>query len=285
MTVKWKLYDDRFVTVNGVRTRYWETGGGDRHLLFLHGFGGAVEEWVFNIPEFESRYHVIALDFPGQGLSDKPDIPYTAEFFAEFIAQFLRSLGIERAAVVAHSLGGMIALMLSIKYPGLVSRMVLLAPACIRHYGLMHRLPTVPVLGEYLMKPPSSLQAVRNTFRYLTFNGFDMPDEVVRQAFGVYSDRLYIRASLNYLRTHLNLFGLTRAGKELIDYFEKNLAGIKIPVALFWGREDRVLPIRHNAFIRKNLADARYHEVENCGHNPHWEYAQMINAYILDFLK
>ena len=208
----WKIYEDKHTDIENINTRYWEIGSGNEYLLFIHGFGGAVEEWIFNIPSFENTYHIFALDLPGQGRTDKPDLSYSYDFYVDFVYKFINKLNINLTSIIGHSLGGMIALLFSIKYSEKINKIVLISPACKKDYGILFRLPTIPFIGEILMKPPSSHEVVRKSFFNLTYSKFDMPPEVIRSAYEVYKSSGYINACLRFFRNYLNIFGLTNMG-------------------------------------------------------------------------
>jgi pimeloyl-ACP methyl ester carboxylesterase len=72
----------------------------------MHGLGGAIESWTNNIDALAKEMRVVALDLPGFGYSDKPKMSYTTKFYVDFVASFVKKLGIAPAAIVGSSLGG-----------------------------------------------------------------------------------------------------------------------------------------------------------------------------------
>src|SRR5919201_47989 len=65
-------FPDQYLTLQGIRLRYWQAGDEGPPLLLLHGLNGCVENWRWNIGAFAQHYRVFALDGPGHGLS-QPD--------------------------------------------------------------------------------------------------------------------------------------------------------------------------------------------------------------------
>jgi pimeloyl-ACP methyl ester carboxylesterase len=65
-------------------------------LVLVHGLGAFAERWEHVIPELSKKYTVIAPDLPGFGYSDKPSLDYTPQFFAEFLSDFLETIGKNR---------------------------------------------------------------------------------------------------------------------------------------------------------------------------------------------
>ena len=280
----WKTYDDKYINIDGINTRFWEIGTGNKYLLFIHGLGGAAEEWVFNIPYFEDKYHILAVDLPGQGKSEKPDISYTYEFYVNFINNFIHKLNVNLVTIIGHSTGGLAALLFTFKHFEKVANLVLISPAWTKKYGFLNRLPTIPLIGEILMQPPSSYSLVKKSMKALTYYNFDLPLEIIKRAYEVYNSSGYIKSLLSYLRNYLNIFGLSRMGIKLFNNLEKNINFIEKPVLLFWGKEDKIVPLKYGKYLLNRIKNLKYHEIENCGHNPHWEISEEFNKAVKAFL-
>lgn len=119
----------RFITVDGVRLHYVERGDGDA-LVLLHGNGTmALDFELAGLVEDAARDHrVIAFDRPGFGYSARPrDRRWTPETEARLLARALRELGVERATVLGHSWGTLVAIALGLQSPELVQRLILVS--------------------------------------------------------------------------------------------------------------------------------------------------------------
>nr|WP_206529482.1 alpha/beta hydrolase [Brevibacillus sp. SYP-B805] len=95
---------------------YDDEGSGEAVVL-LHGLCGSAEYWVHVIPKLAEKYRVIVPDLRGHGESGVPDEVYTMEQMADDIAHLLDRLGVEKAALFGHSLGGYVTLAFAEKYP------------------------------------------------------------------------------------------------------------------------------------------------------------------------
>src|SRR6185295_4764499 len=104
------------LVVDGIRLHVTEAGRGPA-LLMLHGLTATHVNWEHTMAAFSSRFRVIAPDLPGHGHSEKPDAPYTIDFFAGMMRSLGRELGIDEAVVLGNSLGGQIALQMALDYP------------------------------------------------------------------------------------------------------------------------------------------------------------------------
>ena len=118
---------DHYERVNGVRIHYLDREGGEPPIVMLpglsanaHAFDGLVAAGL------SPRFRTIALDLRGRGDSDKPDTGYTLEDHAADVLALLDHLGIERATILGHSFGGLLAIYLAAKHPQRVASLVLL---------------------------------------------------------------------------------------------------------------------------------------------------------------
>ena len=94
--------NEKFVTIDGNKIRYLESGNGDECIVLIHGLGASAERWEFVIPEFSKHYRVIVPDLIGFGQSDKPLVDYTTEFFTDFLSSFLNKLKIKKTHIITR---------------------------------------------------------------------------------------------------------------------------------------------------------------------------------------
>jgi 3-oxoadipate enol-lactonase len=98
------------IEIDGLTFAYEDTGGAGPTVLFLHGLGGSANAWLAQLEACRERgWRGIAYDQRGAGRSDKPEGPYSVELWAEDAERLLDALEIERAALVGHSVGCMVA--------------------------------------------------------------------------------------------------------------------------------------------------------------------------------
>ncbi len=128
---------------------YYEIHGQGEPLLLINGLGAELSEFRFLVEQLAKEHKVVAFDNRGSGQSDKPDIPYTIAMMAEDSACLLQSLGVAKADVIGISLGGRIALELTLSHPELVHRLVLVSTSARVNrtwlgylvFDVIHRLP------------------------------------------------------------------------------------------------------------------------------------------------
>jgi pimeloyl-ACP methyl ester carboxylesterase len=124
---------------------------GDPPLLLIHGYAVSMHWWDRVTPALAADHRVIRVDLLGHGGSEKPRDGYSMEHQADVVAAVLEQLGVQRTAVVGHSMGGIVATAVIERHPGLVSRlMVIGTPPEEPDSGpsLTDRLSYVPVVGH-----------------------------------------------------------------------------------------------------------------------------------------
>lgn len=109
--------ESKFATLDGAKIHYQSYGSGNQAFVLVHGWSCDLGHWRYQIPELAKRARVIALDLPGHGQSDKPDIAYTIDHFAVAIDAVMRDAKVDKAVVLGHSMGTPIARQFYRKYP------------------------------------------------------------------------------------------------------------------------------------------------------------------------
>jgi pimeloyl-ACP methyl ester carboxylesterase len=109
--------DSHYAKLDGNKIHYQSYGKGRDAIVLVHGWGCNLNHWRDQIPELSKRARVIALDLPGHGLSDKPEINYTMDLFAAAIDAVMKDAKVERAVLVGHSMGTPVVRQFYRKYP------------------------------------------------------------------------------------------------------------------------------------------------------------------------
>jgi pimeloyl-ACP methyl ester carboxylesterase len=115
----------RFAQLDGMRVHYQNYGKGDEALVFVHGWTCNANFWKANVPAFTGATRVIAVDLPGHGESDKPQVTYSMDLFARAINAVLEDAKVERAVLVGHSMGTPVIRQFYRKYPARTRALVI----------------------------------------------------------------------------------------------------------------------------------------------------------------
>ncbi len=274
--------EDRYVRVGEAKTRYWAEGADGSSVILIHGIGGYVEHWLPSFGSLAEQHHVYALDMLGHGRTDKPpDASYEIADLARFVRDFMEALGIERAAVVGHSLGGAIATRLALTYPSAVSKLVLVASAGFGKEVCMElRLCTTPVVGEALTRPSRSASA--QNLKMCVHDQTLVTDESIEFDFEMASLPGAQRSFLKTLRACGGL--LSGQSKNMCGPNLDGIGSMDVPVMVVWGRQDKVIPVEHAEVAATGIQNVRVEIFDQCGHTPMLEHPEAFNEVLLEFL-
>lgn len=262
----------RFVDVAGVKTYYQVKGQGPAVLL-LHGTGASGYSWRNNIASLAERFTVYAPDMPGYGYSAKPDTMRWSRNLAQWASDFLTAVGVDKAAVVGHSLGGEVALWLAVDHPDQVDRLVLVDAAGVGPLTGSFRLAATPVLGEIMLKATGE-PVLRHLMSQAYVNKEPVTDEMVS---------LYHRFLWSPGARDLFLARLRRYDRDIVT-LQAHLSQLKRPVLAVWGDQDPYFGLE---IARKLVAQVEGTElvvIEQSGHVPHEERPERFNQIVRDWL-
>lgn len=263
--------EDRIVEVRGLRLRYrqWGEPAFDRpNLLMLHGFGNSLQSFRELAPRLADCCHVIAIDLPGFGLSDKPvDHDYHNGPQAEIMVAAAKALGLDRAIYVGHSLGGAIALQAAIRDPD-AAGLVLLNPGILSTGVPKIVQITVPPLPRISAKLFASRDFRGNFLRKSYFNPEIVTEEVIDEVMQGTRAEGYMR-------------GMTALMTQYAEGEEIALAAqVNVPTLIPWGNADRNKPATEAESLQRLIAGSQLVRFEQAGHYVHEEAADGVASAI-----
>jgi pyruvate dehydrogenase E2 component (dihydrolipoamide acetyltransferase) len=249
--------------VDGIRVRYARRGpDGGVPVLFLHGYGGDLGNWLFNLDALAAVAPVIALDLPGHGQSDARLPGTSLADLAAFVAAFLEKIGVARVHVVGHSLGGAIGAQLALDHPARVASLALVNPAGLgpeingaytRGFASATSRRELKPVVEQLFADPSlaSRQLLDDLLKYKRMDG--------------------VGALLDALQ------GTLFPNGRQADTPGLRLGESDAPLLVVWGAQDRVIPPSHAANApRRALVEV----LEGAGHMAMLEKASEVNTLL-----
>ncbi len=249
--------------IGGHKIRYLQMGQGESPpLVLIHGFGGDLNNWLFNQPVLAERRPVMALDLPGHGGSSKTMEAFDIETLARALGEFLDALDLPVVHLAGHSLGGAVAAKLALTQPDRVRSLALIASVglgpdinmdYIRGFiGAKRRKDLKPVVAQ-LFADPSLINR-------------DMLDDLIK-----FKRLDGVEALLTRLAD--TVFAGGAQSVKLRD----ELLKLDVATQVVWGAEDQIIPAAH----AQVLSDAaKVHVIEGAGHMVHMEKASEVNAMI-----
>ncbi|HNB52107.1 MAG TPA: alpha/beta fold hydrolase [Anaerolineales bacterium] len=266
--------ENRYTQVQGISTRYWAEGRQGSDIVLVHGLGGYAENWAKNFEALAGFHRVHALDLPGHGLSGKPlDAPYTIDFFAEFVRDFMQTMGIERAHLVGHSLGGAVTARFAARFPEKVETLVLVSSAGLgKEVDFPTRLLTIPGVGERIMTPNRA--GIRLFLKNLVYDPALVDDALIDLQVHMALQPSAQTTLFKTLRAFSTFWGQKRPIYEAnID----SLTKLSLPLCLLWGRNDPIVPVAHAHSLAQRIPDLPLKIFASCKHLPMMEHAQTFN--------
>lgn len=240
--------------VGGVRLAYNVTGTGPPVLL-LHGWGGSMQSFAPVVDQLAPRgYALHTLDLPGFGASAQPPTPWGVGEYVDVVLAYMDAHNLAQVAIVGHSFGGRIGLMLAAQYPVRVSQMVLAASAGLR-------------------TPLSARHRARNVLA-----------RSVRRTLGAVGlrslrDHLHDRYNRRYASADYLNAGPLRAtflrviGEDLTDYARR----VQAPTVLIWGDQDVDTPLWQGQKLEQLIPDAGLIVLTGAGH---FAYLERLGDFV-----
>lgn len=252
---------------NGIKLAYVELGDPNGPpLLLLHGYTDTSRSWSMVAP-YLAQYRIIIPDQRGHGAADAPECCYTLSVFADDARLLLDALGIDRTAIVGHSLGSMIAMTMAAEYPERVTAL-----------GLVGSTALVPVKrGDWLYEEAIAVRVPLDPQSAFLkeWHPSNQPTPVDPAfASAVMEEILAIRPHV--WRSVL---------RELVGVpIGRHAADVRAPVLILSGAKDPLFPAEHHAALVKAFPAATAHVFPELGHNPNFERPEEVGKRIAAFL-
>lgn len=263
-----------YIKTNTIRLYYEKAGQGDP-IVFLHGYTGSGKDWKHQVSVLSDRYTTITIDHRGHGQSEAPPLEeaYSINTSANDIYNVLITLGFSRYVLVGHSMGGFMALQLTLEHPELVSALVLVDTSS-GNWDLPPGYDTVRSTLDHLARD----QGLDAAFEYEVEN-----NPIKKNKFLKHPELREI-ARQKVLNTSVDGYiYFPRAFKKWAPVSNR-LNEIAVPVLIFLGEEDTAF-IKASQVLKNAIKNAELKTIPDAGHNPHEESPEIFNTYLLEFLK
>lgn len=268
------------VAVDGVRSVVTVGGrpGSESAVVFVHGALGSRRDWATLVEEVAAFGRAVAPDMPGYGDADKPEsFDYTTQGYARHLGGLLEELGIRRAHLVLHDLGGPWGLAWAAEHPDALASLSLINIGALpgyrwHRYARMYRRRG---LGELLLASatPSGMALL---LRWGNPRGLprEYTDGIVRQC-RVAGTR---RAVLRYYRATPDLGSVTERASLA-------LRAANPPTMVIWGAQDPYVPVRFADIQTRFFASAEVVILPESGHWPFIDDREGVAAQLIPFLR
>jgi len=288
------MNNEKFIDIDGIRTRYFEAGSGPALVLFHGGHFGShdaadcAEDWSLNFDELSKWFHVFAVDKIGQGFTDNPkkDEDYTMTAVVQHAYGFLKTLGLRNVHPVGHSRGAYLVARLVIEHPELFSTGILvdtntLAPGISKNETVMAN-PPEPRLGRDSQR--WILQKYSYGYEHITEEWLDVMMRVAATA--KYQEAVKKMEEVG-LRVTRFLPQLARQKDETLGIIRDR--GFGMPTLLAWSYNDPTATIDQGYalfdLITRSTPDSRMYIYNRAGHFSYREHPAEFNEMLRSFIQ
>lgn len=263
----------RYSVAGGHEIAIAEAGSGPA-VVFIHGSGpgaSGASNFRDNWPAFVAAgYRVILPDLIGYGASSKPEgIDYTLQLFTDTLYEALRAHGVEKAVLVGNSLGGGVAIQMTLDHPEFAERLILMAPGCIEEQASYFTMPGIAKMVSGFGGPDFNLDEQRRLVSNLVHPSFagKIPDALVQERFAV--ARTQPKDVLARMRT---------------PNLGPRLGALEQPIFVMWGLQDEFCPESGSRHFLVAGCDVRVMTFNNVGHWVQVERSEEFNRYCIEFM-
>ncbi|MEM3526078.1 MAG: alpha/beta hydrolase [Candidatus Jordarchaeaceae archaeon] len=287
-----ETWEHKFVETNGIRLHCVVQGKG-KLMVMLHGFPDFWYSWRYQIPVMSKYFRVVAPDMRGYNESEKPEgvEKYSLNLLVEDVMGLIKAFGEEKAIIVGHDWGAIVSWAFAMTHPEATERLIIMnvphpavwqekakyIPRQLQKSWYIFFFQKEKVPESYLSR--NNYMVLRETLRTSTFKKNVFSEEDLAKFVEAWSKPGALTASINYYRANLR-------PEIFMEEIPLKFPKITSPTLVIWGEEDLALTLEVSKGAEKYI-DAPYtiKYIPKCGHWVQNEKPELVNKYILDFLK
>lgn len=282
MSVPAGQFDEWQIELHGRRVVYRIAGSGPPVVL-VHGMLNSSSHWQSVALDLANGYTVIAPDLIGHGDSAAPRGDYSLGAHAASIRDLLTAIGVERATLVGHSLGGGVAMQFFYQFPARVERLVLISSGGLGHeVSPMLRTAALPGMSALLslVAHPRLLAALWDAGKRLRARGVRHGAYVqaVARALRPLEQPQAREAFLQTLRAVIDVQGQRVSATDRLYLLES------MPTMIVWGERDNTIPLAHGRRAHEAVSHSRFRTLPRAAHFPHLEDPEGLAGVLREFL-
>ncbi len=267
----------KFVEISHGHVHY-ELGGpkDGKKVLLVHGFSAPLFVWDYTFKILvNSGFRVLRYDLFGRGFSDRPNVKYTMNLFVDQLYELIEKLGLHdyNISLVGLSMGGGICVVFADLYPNMIRKIALIDP--IGFSSDPSSIPfivRIPLLNKLFMKffsPDMLIDGQKSDFHQ-----YSNLEEYLRK----YKEQMEYKGYMRSIHSTL----LNTSFTNLEETYRR--VGQKIPMQLFWGEYDQIIPYPTHQKVIEAVPNIEFHTVRGSGHMPQYTHPEVVNPLLRAFL-
>lgn len=256
--------------------------GAGAPVLCIHGFGASLFSWRNFVGPVSQHYQLILIDLKGHGNSPKPpDSHYSTKDHADLIFKFIIDHDLRNLTLVGNSLGGALALYLSImlleKEPGRLRSLILIDAGAYKEYipGYV-KILSVPIIGAAAIYLIPARWMAKTILKMAYYD----PGKITEEQITAYATPIASPGGKH---------ALLETGKQIIppniDELTAKYKDINVPTLIIWGRQDKVIDPIVGTLLDQAIPNSTLKSIDHCGHVPQEEMPEATVPLVLNFLQ
>ena len=292
------MKNEKFIDVDGIRTRYFDEGTGEALVLFHGGnFGNddntdCAENWDLNWDGFVRSFHVYAPDKIGQGYTDNPkNDDYSIQAVINHAYGFIQAVGLKKVHLVGHSRGGYLVTRLTREYQDMITTLTIIdssttAPGPnVNRDKLLANAP-LPLLTKESLKWIT--EQFSSTYDHVTDSWLEVRARISKLPKNVEAvAKMAEGADKSSLNKELFMPSLEEQKNETLNWIKQG--GLKVPTLLVWGYNDpsAIISGGYELFnlVTSSVNRAQMHVFNKSGHYSYREYPADFVRVVTDFIQ
>jgi pimeloyl-ACP methyl ester carboxylesterase len=276
-------FEEWEISLHGRRVIYRVAGEGPP-IVLIHGMLNSSSHWQAVARNLASDHTIIAPDLIGHGDSAAPRGDYSMGAHAASIRDLLAAIGVDRATIVGHSLGGGVAMQFFYQFPQRVERLVLISSGGLGHeVSPLLRTAALPGMSLLLSLTihPRLLGAMWSTGERLRGRGVSAGVylQAIARALRPLENTEARQAFLHTLRSVIDVHGQRVAATDRLDLLET------MPTMIAWGERDHTIPIEHGRRAHEAIPHSTFRTLPDAAHFPHLEDPDGLSLLLREFIQ
>jgi pimeloyl-ACP methyl ester carboxylesterase len=275
-------FEEWQIALHGRRAAYRIAGDGPP-IVLIHGMLNSSSHWQSVALSLARDHTVIAPDLIGHGDSAAPRGDYSLGAHAASIRDLLAAIGVDRATIVGHSLGGGVAMQFFYQFPQRVQRLALISSGGLgREVSPLLRTAALPGTSALLtVIQPRLLSALRDAGRRLRererASGIYL--QAIARALAPLENAEARQAFLHTLRSVIDVHGQRVSATDRLYLLES------IPTLIVWGERDHTIPLEHGRLAHEAIPGSSFRTLAEAAHFPHLEDSEGLSALLREFMR
>ena len=258
--------ESHFARMGTNRIHYLTQGQGTNAIVFIHGWACNAGFWREQVPAFADKARVVLLDLPGHGESDKPEVDYTMDYFAEAVIAVMRDAKVEKATLVGHSMGTPVICKVYAKAPERVAGLVAVD-------GFLRRPKVGPEQAENMAAPYRKPEYREQVKQMVSFMFQNPGTEALRE-----------RVTNEMLKTPQHVMASAMGEMFNLKQPAWDLAKVEVPVMSI-NAKSPMWTENYENYVRSLSAKTDYRLIEGTGHFVMLEKPSEFNSTLMGMLR